>query len=219
MENINIYEQILNKFVLQEEQNGIQAFYKPFRRNGKSYATNKYIMAWIEESLWQAAETENVPNVDGVIPPIEKSAVFSVEKYEKLKEDMPKYTSESIIKIDCEECEGEDEVEWMYSGKSRKYFKEFTCPVCNGNGDFKRKANEDEIGQPIKQGCVQINDFQYEFWRFDEIMECAKLLGENEVIFYQISNLMYLRIGEVQFLLSRARLEQQTILMQFEIEI
>jgi len=87
---------------------------------------------------------------------------------------------------ECPECHGEGEVEWEYSGKSREYCSDFTCPVCDRDGtEGKPRKSGRQIPDPNK--LFKIENVIFSDLQLRRLLTCAQLI-ESKVIYNAVLN-------------------------------
>ena len=126
------YEQILQLAVNEpNDRAGREWMMKPWATETFAGATNAHIMILIDRHLIKQEYPKPEADIIAVIP-TSRNIVLDVDNLKVIKAlaEVPL----DFRKEECDECEGEGEVEWTYGGNNGLFEKYFDCPECSGEG-------------------------------------------------------------------------------------
>lgn len=129
---MNQYDQILEAFC--GKDNFRPDLMTPFNYEGTEniYATDARVLVSIPKRLCEKEyETRSKPNVTAVLPKKTIRQPLSVLSLNMSLNKIP--LVEKNVYKDCDECGGSGVVAWEY----KHHEKEFNCPECDGDGDFR----------------------------------------------------------------------------------
>ena len=127
---MNKYDKTLQRFV----GGGGVLTEHPFAVGDYICGTDTHIAVRIDKSLCEGEYMENKIDLDRVFQCCEKTKKeISLDTLKELLKSIPRV--ETLTKVQCEECGGEGEVEWVYEATDgERYTEDHDCPVCNGRG-------------------------------------------------------------------------------------
>lgn len=156
----------------------------PYLKNGYVCATEAHILIRIKaETLNGKYKEIEKGNIDW--PTDNCNFIVSLQDIEKALSNIPQVEEEEQIgkDIDCEECDGEGEVEWEYQNKNGRYYhEEHTCPVCLGSG-YSARAKYQKTGRmiPDEEYHVGIRHVAIKAKWLEILAKAMKLIGVEEV--------------------------------------
>lgn len=169
-----------------------EAFKKPFSAGEFVYATDEYKIIRLKKDI---LKEEYPPYTKPMFKWPEKNCdrLVTLSSLQEVWDRMPT-VEETIMQgeyKDCEECNGEGEVEWEYMDSSgRTHCQNFDCPVCGGSG-YAEQPEEAKTGRMIPDLETTIG-FGFHSLRADHVfvlMKTMKLLGMDEIhLTYQGKN-------------------------------
>lgn len=156
----------------------------PYLKNGYVCATEAHILIKIKaETLNGEYKEVQSCNIDW--PTDNCNFIVSLQDIETALSNIPQVEEEEKVgkDVDCEECDGEGEVEWEYQDKSGHYhYEDHECPICYGSG-YSTRARYKKTGRMIP-------DMECPVWIRRVIIKCEfleilskamRLIGVDEV--------------------------------------
>lgn len=168
-----------------KEDNDLRPFMTtPFLKNGYVCATEAHILIRIKaETLRGKYKETEKGNIDW--PADNCNFIISLQEIETMLSSIPQVEEEIKIgeDIECEECNGEGEVEWEYEDKSGRYhYEEHECPICQGNG-YESRARYKTTGRMIPDGecSIWIRRIAIKAEFLEVLSKAMKIIGVDEV--------------------------------------
>ena len=148
----------------------------PFNYKGKVCATDAHILIRCNESdcEFELDNPHKPLNTEAAFPSFDSERIVlnKLSDFDKFK------IEDELVKqgkdIDCNECDGDGEVEWEY----RHYNRTDECPVCNGSG-FSSESRLIPNGKKTfnKYAYVSIDGVYFNVNLLVKIFEVHELLG------------------------------------------
>lgn len=199
-EDGNIESEIFALFVGDDKMR--PQFLKPFKKDGKIYATDQISIIRCDESDCELV----VDDLDN--PHLKISEVFPTENmrikleidksiFEQCKtEDEYIYVGNDVV---CKECDGTGQVEWTY----KHHTQDLDCPVCDGDGLSERKQPMPTGNKTFGFHFVKICSAYIRIYLFYRLIEAQALINNDIYItYYQNADkgIMF-KIGEFDIVL------------------
>ncbi len=186
MKQENKYNKCLKLFVGSDEL--IDWMQAPFKIKDEAIATDAYTSIRMPLDLTENIDVlkwEGYAKEDAVLNAIKipfniPEKTFLLSYFKEAIEKAPLVEEFKTIGecIECDECDGEGEVEWQY----QFYKKEFECPVCDGDGEIDN-TKKVYTGNMVKdKNCfikIATNVIKLEF--IERIINVCELLETDKI--------------------------------------
>lgn len=157
----------------------------PFLSDGYVCATETHRLIMIKPEICKGEYQPNKLHVLKTLSPYNIDISITLDE---LKDAVGRVSTEEEMKtirpaIECEECEGDGEVEWTYEDKDGYTYEEYhPCPICHGSG-YSSRAIEKPTGRKIPSGDAVIGIYEHKFSAYQVLALCdaMELLGIKKV--------------------------------------
>lgn len=173
------YEKLFNLFVGKDDVR--PELNQPFKKGGKYCATDAHSLIFIsEEKANLNFPEQDKPSIETVIPK-EDTCYIEIKVSEIESQLIPDMIDEEIEgeEIECDECEGEGEVEWSFG----IYDRMDDCPACGGSGtiqESRTKKTGNKIPNELKGFEMLGVGFRYKELR--RLLDAAKIIEAETII-------------------------------------
>lgn len=160
---------------------------KPFPCGDYVAATDTHVLLMIRKDLLENSypEVRATPNVMKVTPKVNCDLPLTQEQIATALGALPHEEEmyEAAPAVQCPECDGDGEVEWVYEDKD--YYRHtdwFNCPCCKGSG-LLRKAVMKPTGKITVDisACIIINGVGFRAHVLETLLDTMKSLDIKEV--------------------------------------
>lgn len=153
----------------------------PFLSDGYVCATETHRLILIRPEICKGEYKPNNMHVLKNLKPQNINITLTLAELKNAVRRVPSEKEMKIIRpaIECNDCEGEGEVEWSYEDKDGYTHKEYhTCPICNGTG-IAYRAIEEPTGRMIPAYNAVIGIYENIFNAYQVLILCdaMELLG------------------------------------------
>ena len=181
-------KKVMNIFV--EKDNDLRPLLmKPFHNtkdNGRVWASDGHKLLIVDPSLLRCKYGEGSL---GTTIPVDKKNCDETVSVEAMREAYMKipledeYVIEEGEEIECEECDGEGEVEWEYTDSNgHTYYEVHDCPVCDGTGECNEQKKV-KTGRkiPARFSIIDFGGATFSARIINDICDALDLLGIKEI--------------------------------------
>lgn len=176
----DVYEEILQLFVSKED---FREWMKtPFLVGNKAVATDAHFLVAVPEWNGNYEQSNKAASAYPMFVDFRKE--YSIEQFKDAIAQVPLVDGfDEEIKVDeCDECNGEGEVEFEYYANGKYYYHDADCPVCEGEGQTevtKQIPNGTKVPDSTKQIRIRLGCFSIE--AVQRLIKVAELLNEKTV--------------------------------------
>lgn len=184
-----INDLLLNLFTGSDKNKPALMF--PNMINGIVYASDANVLIAIpeEELALKYTNSDKYPNAKKLLSELNNQALLSTKVN---VEELLKQLTQCRLKVDkifveCDECNGDGEVEWEYEDNNGKtHYLTQDCPVCNGEGEIDKKhpfakikiSSQDKDGNNI---YIQIGELSFRPFDIYRLAMVAVTKGYKEI--------------------------------------
>lgn len=176
----NNYDKILDIFTYKEKVNPKEWGRLPFVIDEKVYASDFNSLVFFNKEKCSEYETLKL-NVSGVIPKeINQSFIIKVSELKEAFIKIPLIEGYEIKgeDIECEDCNGDGEVDWEY----KNHTKQYECPVCDGDGkSFIAPRVKNGIFKHESGYYVDILNTRFASKYLQKLIDVCEILEETEI--------------------------------------
>jgi hypothetical protein len=178
----------------------------PFRVGDNIYATDAYIIIWMDKSI--VKDWEQYPEImqELISKAVPKSFNMNTKlSLKKLKSEILRCdTEDEMIQsgnpTECPACHMDGVVEWEFNFKGIYYTDNFDCPVCNGSGviDDEKIPTGNKI--LTEYTSCRIGQAIFRCRLITKMLNAAIILGEKDVtVVYQTgrTSITVFKVGEI----------------------
>ena len=176
----DVYESILHLFTSKDDFR--EWMKKPFLVGNKAVATDGRFLVAIPE--WKGNYEQSNKAASAYPMSVDFTKEYSIEQFKDAIAQVPLVDGfDEETKVDeCDECNGEGEVEFEYYTNGRYYYHDADCPVCEGQGKTevtKQIPNGTKVPDNTKQIRIRLGCFSIE--AVQRLIKLADLLNEDTV--------------------------------------
>lgn len=164
----------------------------PFTSDGYVCATETHRLILIKPEICKGEYEPKNLHVLKILNPQNIDITLTLAKLKKAVGRVSKEKEMKTIRpaIECQDCEGDGEVEWSYEDKNGYTHNEYhSCPVCNGTGKSS-PAIEEPTGRMIPAANASIGIYKNIFNAYHVLALCdaMELLGIDKCKYVASSN-------------------------------
>lgn len=199
----DVYEDILQLFVSDDDLRMWMT--KPFIVGNKAVATDAHCLVSVPE--WKGNyeycdKTKDVyPKEYNCFKEIPLSNFLAAIAKVPLIDDY----DEEVTETECDECDGEGEVDFEYSAGRRDYYLTGECPICEGEGTItttKKTPNGKKVADSSM--LLAIGSHAFNIFNVHRLVQVAEMLHEEKInLVYQKvpSGASMFKVGECEVLM------------------